>query len=207
MHKIFAAIPALALGAAISTLTLATVLTAQAPATPKAASSTPRKADEFVIHMPDHTDKLLSSYRGKVVVIAFMYTTCPHCQHTAGLLSHIQTDYAAKGVQVLGVTFDQTAQRDVAQFDKLYATGFPCGYSTVPQVQKFLHVADDFYVPMMAFIDRAGTVRLQIVSHGDPNDEADKFLGEQQEANVRQELDKLLKTSRAPATAKQAPKS
>lgn len=185
---------------------MAAVSMAQAPATPKAAPFAPRKADEFVVHLPDHTDKLLTSYRGKVVLMAFMYTTCPHCQRTAGILSHIQTEYAAKGVQVLGVTFDQTAQRDVAQFDKLYATGFPCGYASMDQVKKFLHVGDDFYVPMMAFIDRTGTIRLQIVSHGDPNDDADKFLGEQQETNVRQELDKLLKASPS-AAAKQAPRS
>jgi|SRR5580704_16404255 peroxiredoxin len=194
MRRIFAVLPAVA---------LATALLAQAP--PSAKTATPRPAGEFVIHMPDGTQKLLSSYKGKIVVIAFMYTTCPHCQHAAGILSKIQTDYAAKGAQVLGVVFDQSAQRDVGTFDKLYATTFPCGYSTPDQVVKFMHADGDYYVPMMAFIDKTGTLRTQVVSYGEPNGEADKFLGDQEDANIRKEIDKLLKPAVA-AAPKQAPK-
>jgi len=192
----------------ISAIALATALFAQAPAAPKTAPLTPRPAGEFVIHMADGSQKLLSSYRGKVVLMAFMYTTCSHCQRTAGILSKVQNDYAAKGVQILGVTFDQDAQRGVANFNKVYGVNFPCGYSTPDQVVKFMHTSGEYYVPMMAFIDRTGTVRTQVVSYGDPNADADKFLGEEQEANVHKELDKLLKAPVHTTTAtKQAPKS
>ena len=35
----------------------------------------PRKSPEFAIQMPDGKQTLLSTYRGKVVLLAFFYTT------------------------------------------------------------------------------------------------------------------------------------
>lgn len=47
----------------------------------QAAGPVPRPTKEFTIILPSGQQKLLSSYRtGKVVMIAFMFTTCPHCQ-------------------------------------------------------------------------------------------------------------------------------
>jgi thiol-disulfide isomerase/thioredoxin len=189
----------------VSVAALAAALFAQAPSAPKAtekktseAPLTPRRAGEFVIHMPDGKDNLLSSYRGKLVVLAFMHTTCPHCQHIAGILSKIQKDYAAKGVQILGVAFDKDAKRDVANFDKLYATGFPCGYAAEDQVLKFVHSPPGYFIPMLLFIDRTGIVRSQYLPNGDPNSVADKFFNDQ-DASVRKEVDKYLKASAATA--------
>jgi hypothetical protein len=69
-----------------------------------------------------------------------------------------------------------------------------------------MHAEGDYYVPMLAFIDRTGTVRSQYVSYGDPNGVADKFLADR-ETNVRKEIDKYLKPPVHTTTAKQAPKS
>lgn len=206
MRRILAIIPAAALAA---------VLLAQTQPAPKAASKkstgssgssvTPRKAGEFVIHMPNGSQQLLSSYLGKVIVLAFMHTTCEHCQHMAGVLARVQTEYAAKGVQVLGVTFDPQATQNVANFIKTFGVNYPCGYSTEDQVIKFLHgPKEGYYVPILAFIDRAGTVRSQYLVT-EPGDDPSKFLSDP-DVNIRKELDKYLKTSAHPP-AKQAPKS
>jgi len=196
MRRILAILPAAALAAA---------LFAQAQSAPKATEAkapeaplTPRRASEFVIHMSDGKDNLLSSYRGKLVVLAFMHTTCPHCQHIAGVLSTIQKEYAAKGVQILGVTFDKDAPRDVVTFDKLYATGFTCGYAAEDQVLKFVHSPPGYYVPMLVFIDRTGMVRSQYLPDGNPNSVADKFFNDP-DTSVRKELDKYLRTPAATA--------
>src|ERR1700676_1662449 len=69
---------------------------------PKRGPVVPRKAPEFVFQMVDGPQQLLSMYKGKAIVLALMYTTCPHCQKTAQLLAKVQTEYAPKGVQVLG---------------------------------------------------------------------------------------------------------
>jgi peroxiredoxin len=148
----------------------------------------PRKASEFVFKMVDGPQQLLSMYKGKTVVVAFMYTTCPHCQKTAQLLAKVQTEYAAKGVQVLGATFDQGAASRVQQFNKSLALNFPCGYSEQGPVLEFLqHPVDEpYFVPILVFIDKRGSVRSQYI--GD-----ETFLSHQ-DVNIRAEIDKMLKT-------------
>lgn len=151
------------------------------------AAQIPRKAPEFAIQMPDGKQQLLSSYRGKAVVFAFMFTTCPHCQNTAKLLTKIQTEYAAKSVQVLGATFDPGAAFKVQQFNRMLGLNFPCGYSNPKAVNDFIQQPPDNppFVPILVFIDKAGMVRSQYV--GD-----EKFLSNQ-DVNIRAEIDKLLK--------------
>ena len=39
-----------------------------------------RKAPELAFNIPGQGPKLLSQYRGKVVALEFIFTTCPHCQ-------------------------------------------------------------------------------------------------------------------------------
>src|SRR6516164_5819294 len=69
----------------------------------------PRKAPEFVFNLQDGQQLLLSSLRGKTVVVAFMFTTCPHCQALCPELGMIQKEYAAKGVQFVGDVIDPEA--------------------------------------------------------------------------------------------------
>ena len=153
----------------------------------------PRKAPEFVFNMVNTPQQLLSMYRGKTVVLAFMYTTCPHCQKLAQELSQIQTEYAGKGVQVLGATFDTGAQARVQQFNQMLKLNFPVGYSDGAPVLEFLqHPANDpYFVPILVFIDQRGMIRSQFIP-----DEDSKPV------NVRAEIDKLLKPA-----APRAPKS
>ena len=68
-------------------------LTVSATLPVNAAGPVPRKAPEFVIQGTDTGDKLLSSYRGKTVLLALMFTTCPHCQDMSKLLSTIAPEY------------------------------------------------------------------------------------------------------------------
>jgi peroxiredoxin len=162
---------------------------------PKRGPVVPRKAAEFVFQMVDGPQRLLSMYKGKTLVLAFMYTTCPHCQKTAQVLAKVQTEYAARGVQVLGATFDQGAAGRVQQFNKSLGLNFPCGYSESGPVLEFLqHPIDEpYFVPILVFVDRRGTIRSQYI--GD-----ETFLSHQ-EVNIRAEIDKMLKTGAAPSTA------
>jgi peroxiredoxin len=161
----------------------------------------PRKAAEFAFQMMDGPQQLLSMYKGKTIVLALMYTTCPHCQKTAQVLSKVQTEYAAKGVQVLGAVFDQGAAGRVQQFNKSLGLNFPVGYSDQGAVLEFLqHPIDEpYFVPILVFIDKRGTLRSQYI--GD-----ETFLSNQ-EVNIRAEIDKLLKPAAAAPTAPKAPKS
>jgi peroxiredoxin len=156
-------------------------------ATPKKKEPVvPRKAAEFVFNMVDGPQQLLSSYRGKNIVLALMYTTCPHCQKTAQILAKVQTEYTGKGVQVLGAVFDQGASSRVRQFNKEFGVNFPCGYSNQDSVLQFLDLSptEPYFVPILVFIDKRGTIRSQYI--GD-----ETFLSKQ-ELNIRVEIDKML---------------
>jgi peroxiredoxin len=178
-------------------MALAGSLAAGTAPAPAKAPVLPRKAAEFVFNNVDGPQKLLSMYRGKTIVLALMYTTCPHCQKTAQVLAQVQKEYAAKGVQILGAVFDQGAPGRVQQFNKQLGLNFPVGYSEQGPVLEFLQLPpnDPYFVPILVFIDRRGNVRSQYV--GD-----ETFLSHQ-EVNIRAEIDKLLKVG-APAAA--APK-
>jgi peroxiredoxin len=115
-----------------------------------------------------------------------MYTTCPHCQNTAGVLAGIQKEYAARGVQILGAVFDSGAPRRVKEFHDKLGLNFPVGVSDTGPVLDFLQLPpnDPYFVPILVFIDRHGMVRSQYV--GDEN-----FLAKQ-DVNIRAEINKLL---------------
>ncbi len=163
-----------------------------ADATPAANKpQIPRKAPELVIQMQGK-QVLLSQYRGYIVVLAFMSTTCPHCQHLAGVLAPIQQEYAPKGVQVLGVVFNPEATTDLPNFARTFAHGmFPIGMSTEPTVIEFVqHPPGIHYIPMIVFIDKHGIIRAQ---HLGIDDSA--FFTENVEVqNIKGELDKIIKT-------------
>ena len=211
MRRTLAILPALALAATLaaqapkSAAKMSAVPKAapKAAAPAKAAADAPRPSGEFVIHMLNGPDKLLTSYRGKFVVLAFMYTTCPHCQHTTGLLSKIQNEYASKGVQMLGVTIDKGAKEGLPTFIKITGANFPVGYSDPAPALKFMRVDTnkDWFIPMLAFIDQKGMIRSQYVSYGEGGD-VEKFLDEQDgdpakgdKGSIRREIDKYLTTA------------
>jgi cytochrome oxidase Cu insertion factor (SCO1/SenC/PrrC family) len=150
----------------------------------------PRPAGEFSIHLDNGKQVLLSSYKGKVVLMAFFFTTCPHCQKMAGTLGGLQKEYAAKGVQMLAGCFDDNAQGQVGQFNEMYVkNAFPVGWDARAAVFEFLKIPmmQQVFVPIITFIDRKGMLQQQYI--GDEN-----YLHDP-EKNIRASLDSLLKPS------------
>ena len=182
-------------GTLVALLGLLAFLGLLAAATPPETSQGLRKAPEFVFNMQDGKQLLLSSFRGKVVVITFMFTTCPHCQALCPTLAAIQRDYSAKGVQFVGDVIDAGAKDGLANFNTLYVKGaFPVGWSTQESALEFMKHPDlHYYVPMIAFVDRKGYV------HG-------AYIGDNEfftnaEKNIRADIDKILGVAPAAKTA------
>jgi peroxiredoxin len=167
------------------------------------AGTVARKAPEFVIEHPNGKQTLLSSYRGKYVVLVFMFTTCPHCQKAAPQLARLQDEYGGKGVQFLGATFDKDAKTQVDQFVKVFGVNFPLGYSNEINVLRFLGLPPKTptFVPMVIFIDRNGMIIAQhAITGDDKKDAGEKAFFDDLGGGVRAELDKILKAG--PATSK-----
>src|SRR6185436_11572748 len=93
------------------------------------AADLPRKAPELAISMPAGKPVLLSEYKGKVVAVCFILTTCPHCQQTVGHLKKLQTEYGPRGFQVLASAIEQGSAKAVPGFVKTYNPPFPVGYN------------------------------------------------------------------------------
>jgi thiol-disulfide isomerase/thioredoxin len=151
------------------------------------AQQVPRPAGEFAIKMPNGQVTLLSQYAGKVVVLAFISTTCPHCQHTTQLLSGLQSEYGPRGVQFLAAAFNPEAQQLVPGFIAQFKPTFPVGSADRDSVLEYeqASLAKPNYVPELIFIDRGRVIRVQ-------HNGGDDFFKEQ-EKNIRETLDMLLK--------------
>jgi peroxiredoxin len=144
-------------------------------------------APEFTINMPDGSMKLLSSMRGKVVVLEFLYTTCPHCQHASVLMNQLQKDYGPKGFQAVGVAFNPMSKMLIGDYIRDFKVEFPLGWSERDPVAVFLQNPPDqgLHVPQIVIIDRAGMIRQQ----SQPRNDATTAT----EANLRSMVEKLLK--------------
>lgn len=154
------------------------------------AAVLPRKAADLEIQINGAKPIELSQYRGRPVVLAFILTTCSHCQYTTGLLVKLQTEFVSKGLQVIECAVNDGAAADVPNFIKRFQPNFPVGYSNDQiGVLAFLqHPATAIpHMPMLAFIDRHGIIRDQYQG-------IDALLSDdaKQEANLRAEIEKLI---------------
>lgn len=161
----------------------------------------PRKAPAFEIHMIDGKNVPLGAYRGKVCVVAFISTTCPHCQKYVQILNGIHKDYAPKGAQVLAAAFNEGAQSLVPAFIGTYQPVFPLGWDSHADVLGFMQISilNPGFVPKVVFIDRGGTIRKQF--------EGQEDFFKDQDKNTREALDELLKEPAHKSTAKPAAKT
>lgn len=131
----------------------------------------PRKAPEFTITDPSGKESLLSSYRGKVVVLAFVHTTCPHCQAFSMVLEKLQKELGPKGFQAIDVAWNPNAKELVPMFVKGLNLTFPVGYSDWDPIMDFMgfSVMDRPVVPLEVVIDRRGMIRAESPPSGDAN--------------------------------------
>jgi peroxiredoxin len=158
----------------------------------QAAAPVPRPSKEFTIVMPNGKQTLLSSYRGKVVMAAFMFTTCPHCQALSKVITKLQGELGPRGFQALGVAFNDEVNTPnngvngqvTANFVNQFQVGFPMGYAPRESVLSYLGVSEieSWVVPQVAIVDRKGVIRAQSASRGTTELQTEtylrKYLGE-----------------------------
>ena len=158
------------------------------------AATVPRPSPAFTIQRVGEPPITLKQYQGKIVMVAFMFTTCPHCQQLTRNITPLAREYAPKGVQFLGCAFNAEADKKVSEFIHTFLPGFPVGWAEDGAVRSYLQIPvlgnPLFYVPHLVFIDRKGVIT------GDYAGESD-FM-KNPEVNIRAELDKMLKAPGTP---------
>jgi len=161
----------------------------------------PRPAPPLVVKTPVGGTIDLASYKGKVVALEFLITTCPHCQNCSRILQKMQVEYGPKGFQALGVATNDMANMLVPDYVRSLGLSFPVGFAGREVAHEFLQhpMMLIMYMPQLVFIDRAGVIRAHYPG-------GDKFF-QDEEKNVRAQIESLLKEPARRAPAGKAPAS
>jgi thiol-disulfide isomerase/thioredoxin len=151
-----------------------------------------RPSPPFTISRKAGPPLALSQYKGKVVALAFISTTCPHCQELTTILNGIAHGYSLRGVQVLECAFNDDAEQTMAGFVDRFRPPFPVGWSNRAAVMSYLQYSiidpRPLYVPHLVFLDRSGVIR------GDYPGESAFF--KDSNASIRAELERMLKAGK-----------
>src|SRR5580693_10774266 len=70
------------------------------------AAPLPRVSPDFSINDLSGKSTLLSSFKGKVVVLEFLFVKSQHCLRVAQMLNKLQAELGPSGFQAVGVAFD-----------------------------------------------------------------------------------------------------
>ena len=147
-----------------------------------------RRAPGF--SLPDVSMKQydLHDYRGRVVVLDIMQTSCPHCQTLARALERVKAKYGDK-VAVLSVVNPPDNLNTVRQYQQKYGIRTPVLFDMGQMAVSYLRVTPQnpgITLPHLFVIDKAGMIR-----HDMAYSEGQKSLFE--EAGLSNMIEPLLK--------------
>ncbi len=172
------------------------VLSMTASAVPLA--SVPRQSPDFTIDEASGKQIQLSSFKGKVVMIEFLFLRSPKCLDLTQTMNKLNAELGSRGFQPVAIAFSapqsEANQALVANLVDSLKLTYPVGYTNKEEVDRYLNreQREMLRIPQVVIIDRAGTIRAQT---GVDN------LNLENEAYLRTMIDGLLKEG-APASKK-----
>jgi peroxiredoxin len=116
-----------------------------------------RRAPGF--SLPDVKTELhdLADYRGKVVILEFMQTTCPHCAAFAEVLEGVQQKYGDR-VAIISVVNPPDDQPKVRPFIAAHKITYPVVFDCGQVAYSYLRTPS-FDIPHVFLIDANGGIR------------------------------------------------
>jgi peroxiredoxin len=161
----------------------------------------PRPSPEFTIVQPSGKTILLSSFKGKVVVLEFLFVKSQHCVRVAQTLNRLNSELGPRGFQAVGVAFDAPDPRKtggdlLATMADSFQLSYPVGYASHSDVDRYLGRTGNevLAIPQLVVIDRAGVIRAVT------GRSVDLIL--EDEHSLRTLVDGLLKEAAPPRAAK-----
>ncbi len=183
----------------LTSLVLVFLVMAAATAVPSAPL--PRKSPEFAMNEPSGKQILLSSFKGKVVMIEFFFLRSQKCLNLTRTMNTLNAELGARGFQPIAVAFP-APQSDangtlVGYLAESYKLNYPVGYTDKNSVDQNLNRGprEVLRIPQVIIIDRAGMIRAQSGGY-------DGNLKLEDEAYLRTLLNGLLKETVSAATKK-----
>ena len=160
----------------------------------------PRPSPDYTITIPGSGKQVtVGQYKGKVIALEFLLTTCPHCQTASRVLAKLEKELGPKGFQPLGVAINE--RPDIDGFRQMTGATYPIGISPRESVYGYLQhsiMQPNLLMPQLVFVDRNGQIRAQYAG------DSDFFDDKNEEKNMRDMVTKLLAEG-APAAKKPAP--
>lgn len=154
---------------------------------PAFGAKVPRKAPELRIALPHGRQLRLSQYKGKVVALEFMLTTCPACLRTVKCMQKLYEEMGSRGFQPLVIALNNDAAAIVPKYVRALQLTFPMGTGNRDMAVDFLQhpVMLSLMVPQLVIIDKKGAIRAQYTG-------TDRFFRNEEE-NIRNTVEQLLK--------------
>ena len=134
-------------------------------------------------------DKLtLDQMKGKVVLVMFFSTDCPHCQTTTQILSPLYEEFKPLGLEIIVIAINPSASGNLQSFANKYGAEFPLSLGTRGDCTRFagISVMARFFVPYIFFVDRKGLIL-------DEYDGSARAFYRNQEQNFRTAIEALLR--------------
>jgi hypothetical protein len=129
-------------------------------------SFVPHRSPEFKISEPSGKSTLLSTLRGKVVVMEFFFLQSNHCTRIARMLNKLNLELGPRGFTALGVVFDppnapESHGQLVVPAVTFFKLTYPVGYSRKADVDAYLgrQRNEVLNIPQIVLIDRGGIIR------------------------------------------------
>ena len=179
------------------------VLAIAASALVAPAAPLPRQSPEFSIVEPGGATILLSSLKGKVVVVEFLFVKSEHCLRVVRMLEKLRGELGPRGFQPVGIVFDPPnapveGRLLAAQMTDYFKLSFPVGYTSKENVDSYLGRTQNevLSIPQVVVIDRMGLIRATTGARGG----ADPTL--EDESTLRTLIAKLLDEGSSPGAGK-----
>ena len=146
-------------------LTAALVLVSALAAATAASAQTNvgRRSPQYSAQTPDGKTLSLASYQGRVVLLAFINTECPHCQKISAMMARLQASRGNDEVQPMAVAINANAGKLIPFFIERTGISFPVALDTQSNVRKYLGIPNTGVVmpPVLVVIDPQGTIKAE----------------------------------------------
>lgn len=162
-------------------------------------AAVPRPSPSYTLRILDGRSTSLDAYQGKVVLLAFIVTECPHCQRTSQMLNRLQSAYGQEALQVLAVAINDEAPKLVPRFVERFGISFPVGIDSQANARSYLGIPNTGLVltPVLVVIDQSGNIQAE---YGGDNPSVND------EQMLRDLLDKLIARDVTQTPAKRSPR-
>jgi thiol-disulfide isomerase/thioredoxin len=98
----------------------------------------------------------LAALRGKVVWLNFFASWCPPCQQETPILRSIADEYRDRGLEVVGISVQETTAADVKAYAERYRLRYTIGFDGFGHVLREYRV---FALPTQLFLDSNGVIQ------------------------------------------------